>query len=139
MKLTTREHRPFVSAVAIRDGQLASTGTDCKVIRFGCVEQETEPFRNCVKAASPDALFQNVASQLVAAFRVRGCALPIAEELAQKVTGEVQARVQEVLRRPGVRATWIFGVIQVGDLTLDLERHMVLAWRPRNSSFTQGI
>ena len=127
MKLTTREQRPVDSAVAIRGGQLASAGTDCEVTRFARVEQMTEPFRNCDKAASSDDLFQNVASQLIAAFRVRGCALPIAEELAQKVTGEVQARVQEVLRRPGVGATWIFGVIQVGDLTLDLERH--LFWR----------
>jgi DNA-binding winged helix-turn-helix (wHTH) protein len=127
MKLTTREQRAVVSPAATRDGQLASAGTDCKVTRFARAEQMTEPFRNCDKAASSDDLFQNVASQLVAAFRVRGCALPIAEELAQKVTGEVQARVQEVLRRPGVEATWICGVIQVGDLTLDLERH--LFWR----------
>ncbi len=127
MRITTREQRPVVSAVAIRDGQLASTGTDCEVTRFACVEQMTEPSRNCGQAASSDDLFQNVASQLVAAFRGRGCALRVAEELAQKVTGEVQARVQEVLRRPGVGSTWIFGVIQVGDLTLDLERH--LFWR----------
>lgn len=68
-----------------------------------------------------------MASQLVAAFRVRDALSPIAEELAQKVTGEVKARVQEVLRRPGVGAIWIVGVIQVGDLTLDLERHTF--WR----------
>jgi DNA-binding winged helix-turn-helix (wHTH) protein len=85
-----------------------------------------EPSRNCDKTASDD-LFHNVASQLVTAFRVQGCALPVAEELAQKVTGEVKARVQEVLRRPGVGAMWILGVIQVGDLTLDLERHTF--WR----------
>jgi DNA-binding winged helix-turn-helix (wHTH) protein len=127
MKVTTREQRPGVSTVAVRDGQLAPAETDCEVTRFACVEQMTEPFRTSGKAAASDDLFQNVASQLVAAFRVRGCALPIAEELAQKVTGEVQVRVQEVLRRPGVGATWIFGVIQVGDLTLDLERHMF--WR----------
>jgi hypothetical protein len=107
MKLTTREQQPVVSAVAIRDGQLASTGTDGDVTRFACVEQMAEPSRKCGKTASSDDLFQNVASPLVAAFRVRGCALPVAEELAQKVTGEVQARVQEVLRRPGVGATWI--------------------------------
>jgi hypothetical protein len=127
MKLATREQRPVVSAVPIRDGQPASAGTDCAVTQFACVDQVNEPFRNCGNGASAQGLFQNVASQLVAAFRVRGCALPIAEELAQKVTEEIQARVQEVLRRPGVGATWIFGVIQVGDLTLDVERHMF--WR----------
>ncbi len=35
--------------------------------------------------------------------------------------------MREVLRRPGVAPTWISGVIQVGDLRLDLERHMF--WR----------
>jgi DNA-binding winged helix-turn-helix (wHTH) protein len=72
-------------------------------------------------------LFQNVMSQLVPVFRALGCALPRAEELAQKVTGEVKARVREVLLRPGLNATWISGVIQVGDLRLDLERHTF--WR----------
>jgi DNA-binding winged helix-turn-helix (wHTH) protein len=71
--------------------------------------------------------FQNVTSQLVGVFEARGCALPFAEELAHKVTAEVEARVHEVLRRPGLDATWIFGMIQVGDLTLDLERHIF--WR----------
>jgi DNA-binding winged helix-turn-helix (wHTH) protein len=127
MKLTTREQRPVVLPVATRARQFTSAGTDCEITRLACVEQMAEPFRNGGNAASSDDLFQNVAAQLVAAFRVRGCALPIAEELAQKVTGEVEARVQEVLRRPGVGATWIFGVIQVGELTLDLERHMF--WR----------
>src|SRR5579859_4433833 len=125
MKLTAREQRSVVSA--IRDGQLASTGTDCDVTRFACVEKMAESSWSCGKTASSDDPFQIVASQPVAAFRVRGCALPVAEEQAQKVTGDVQARVQEVLRRPSVGATWIFGVIQVGDLTLDLDRHMF--WR----------
>ena len=71
--------------------------------------------------------FQNVTSQLVAVFHARGCAPAIAEELAQRVTGEVQARVREVLRRPGLDATWIVGVLRSGDLTLDLERHIF--WR----------
>ena len=52
---------------------------------------------------------------------------PLAKELALKVTGEVKARVREVLRRPGLDATWISGVIHFGDLTLDLERHIF--WR----------
>jgi two-component system KDP operon response regulator KdpE len=52
---------------------------------------------------------------------------PIAEELALKVTGELTARVREVLRRPGLGASWISGVIQVGDLKLDLERQVL--WR----------
>jgi hypothetical protein len=56
MKLTTREQRPVVSAVRIRDEQLASTGTDCEVTRFASVEQMTEPFRNCSKAASSDLM-----------------------------------------------------------------------------------
>src|ERR1700722_11173709 len=71
--------------------------------------------------------FQNVTSQLLALFRAQGCALPVAEELAQKVTGELTARVREVLRRPGLGASWISGVIQVGDLKLDLQRHVL--WR----------
>ena len=53
--------------------------------------------------------------------------LPVAEELARKVTGELTARVREVLRRPGLGASWVSGVIQVGDLKLDLERHRL--WR----------
>jgi two-component system, OmpR family, KDP operon response regulator KdpE len=51
----------------------------------------------------------------------------VAEELAQKVTGELTARVREVLWRPGLGASWMSGVIQVGALKLDLERHML--WR----------
>jgi hypothetical protein len=64
MKITTREQRPVVSAVAIRDAQLDSIGTDREVTRFACVEQMTELSRNCDKTASDD-LFHNVASQLV--------------------------------------------------------------------------
>jgi two-component system KDP operon response regulator KdpE len=51
----------------------------------------------------------------------------IAEELAQKVTGELTARVREVLRRPGSGPLWISGVMQAGDLKLDLQRHVL--WR----------
>jgi len=131
-----------VSAMAIRDGRFAA-GTDRTVTadrrqhtrvdglnrwqRFPRAEQTPEPSRRSGNAASSDDLFQNVTSQLVAVFQSRGCASPIAEELAQKVTGEVRARVREVLRRPGLDATWISGVIRFGDLTLDLERHIF--WR----------
>ena len=86
-----------------------------------------QPFSGCANAASSLGLFQNVTSQLLALFRAQGCALPIAEELAQKVTGELTAQVREVLRRPGLGAPWISGVIQAGDLKLDLQRHML--WR----------
>jgi len=71
--------------------------------------------------------FRNVASQLLAFFRAQGCVLPVAKELAQKVTGELTARVKEVLRRPSLGESWISGVIQVGDLKLDLQRHVL--WR----------
>jgi DNA-binding winged helix-turn-helix (wHTH) protein len=90
------------------------------------VEPVTQPFWQSANAASTE-LLQNVTSQLLVYFRAQGCMLPIAEELAQKVTGELTARVREVLRRPGLGASWISGVIQVGDLKLDLERHML--WR----------
>ena len=119
--------RPDVSAPAIRGRRSTATGTDREVIQFTSAEQVTEPSRKCDNTASSDDLFQNVTSQLLAVFRVRGCAAPVAEGLAQKVTAEVEARVREVLRRPGLNATWISGVIEVGDLRLDLERHMF--WR----------
>jgi DNA-binding winged helix-turn-helix (wHTH) protein len=90
------------------------------------VERGTQLFWESANAASP-GLFQQVTSQLLALFRAQGCALLVAEELAQKVTGELTARVREVLRRPGLGASWISGVIQVGDLKLDLESHML--WR----------
>ena len=90
------------------------------------VERVTQLFWASANAASPD-LFQQVTSQLLALFRAQGCALPVVEELAQKVTGELTARVREVLRRPGLGASWISGVIQVGDLKLDLQRHVL--WR----------
>jgi DNA-binding winged helix-turn-helix (wHTH) protein len=89
-------------------------------------ERMTLPFRESANAASTD-VFQSVTSQLRAYFRAQGCVLPIAEELAQKVTGELTARAREVLRRPGLNASWISGVIQVGDLKLDLQRHLL--WR----------
>src|SRR6202140_2827853 len=87
MKLTTRERQPVVSAVGIRPGQLASTGTDGDVTRFVCVDQMAEPSRKCGKTASSDDLFQNVASQLLAAFRVRGGARPVAKSWRRKVRG----------------------------------------------------
>ena len=86
-----------------------------------------QPFSECADAAASADGFQNVTSQLLAFFRAQGCVLPVAEELAQKVTGELTARVRQVLRRPGLGASWISGVIQAGDLKLDLERHML--WR----------
>jgi DNA-binding winged helix-turn-helix (wHTH) protein len=76
--------------------------------------------------ASSGGLFQNVALQLIDVFKARGCAIPLAEELAKKVTGEIKARVQEVLRRLVLDARWVSGVIQFGDLTLDLQRHIFL-------------
>ena len=90
------------------------------------VERVTQLFWASANAASPD-LLQQVTSQLLALLRAQGCALPVVEELAQKVTGELTARVREVLQRPGLGASWISGVIQVGDLKLDLESHML--WR----------
>jgi DNA-binding winged helix-turn-helix (wHTH) protein len=87
-------------------------------------ERVPQPFWKSANAASADP-FQNVTSQLLAFFRAQGCVVPVAEELAQKVTGELTARVREVLGRPGLGASWISGVIQAGDLKLDLERHML--------------
>jgi DNA-binding winged helix-turn-helix (wHTH) protein len=137
------EQRSVVPAVAIRDGRFAATRTDREVTqyrgqhtgavnlnkcrRFAHTEQVTESYWKCGDTASSGDLFQDVTSQLVAVFRARGCALPLAEELGQKVSGEVQARVREVLRRSGRNATWISGVIRLGDLTLDLESHIF--WR----------
>src|SRR5579863_8822608 len=86
----------------------------------------TQPFWESANKASADPL-HGVTSQLLAFFRAQGCVLHVAEDLAQKITGELTARVREVLRRPGLGALWISGVIQVGDLKLDLERHML--WR----------
>jgi hypothetical protein len=137
------ERRSVVSAVAIRDGRFAATRTGGEVTRYrgqrtGVVdlnkcqrfthaEQVTESSWKCEDTASSGDLFQNVTSQLVAVFQALGCARPVAEDLAQKVTGDVKARVREVLRRLRLDATWISGVIQFGDLTLDLERHIF--WR----------
>jgi DNA-binding winged helix-turn-helix (wHTH) protein len=89
-------------------------------------ENSADRILNNARVATHD-VFRDVTSQLVAVFHARGCAPHIAEELAQKVTGEVQARVREVLRRPGLDANWISGVIHFGDLTLDLEHHIF--WR----------
>jgi DNA-binding winged helix-turn-helix (wHTH) protein len=89
-----------------------------------------QPFWKPANIASADTNtdpLQNVTPQLLAYFRAQGCVLPIAEELAQKVTGELAARVREVLRRPCMGASWVSGVIQAGDLKLDLPRHML--WR----------
>ena len=88
------------------------------------VERMTKPFYECPDMA-PGDLYQNVMSQLLAFFRTQGCAPPVAEELAEKVTRELTARVREVLRRPSLTASWISGLIQVGDLKLDLERHVL--------------
>jgi DNA-binding winged helix-turn-helix (wHTH) protein len=92
-----------------------------------CPTRVSQPFSECADAAASAGGFQNVTSQLVASFRARGCALPVAEELAQKVTGELTARVRELLWRPGLGASWMSDLIQVGDLKLDLEHHML--WR----------
>jgi DNA-binding winged helix-turn-helix (wHTH) protein len=95
------------------------------------VERVTQLFWESTNAASPD-LFRQVTSRLLAFFRAQGCALPVAEERAQKLTDELTERVREVLRRPGLGASWISGVIQVGDLKLDLESHML--WRGDDES-----
>ena len=87
-------------------------------------ESVTEPFWESANAAS-SGLVQNVTSQLRAYFRAQGCVLAIAEERAQKVTGELTARVRQVLRRPGLGPLWISGVMQAGDLKLDLQRHVL--------------
>src|SRR5271169_4099755 len=90
------------------------------------VERVARRFCESANGASADFL-QNLTSQLLAHFRAQGCSLPVAEDLAQKVTDELTARVREVLRRPALGASWISGVIQAGELKLDLERHML--WR----------
>jgi DNA-binding winged helix-turn-helix (wHTH) protein len=90
------------------------------------VERVAQPFWKSANGASVD-LFQNMTSQLLVFFLAQGCVLPVAEELAQKVTGELTARVRELLWRPGLGASWMSDLIQVGDLKLDLERHML--WR----------
>jgi hypothetical protein len=71
------------------------------------VERVTQLFWEYANAASPD-LFRQLTSQLLALFRAQGWALPVVEELAQKVTGEITARVREVLRQPGLGASWIW-------------------------------
>jgi len=90
------------------------------------VERMPQPFWDSANAASSD-LAQNVTSHLRAYFRAQGCVLPIAEELAQKVMGELTARLREVFRRPGLGPLWISGVMHAGDLNLDLQRHVL--WR----------
>src|SRR5580658_10847153 len=90
------------------------------------VDRMPQPFWQSGNTASSD-LAHNVTSQLRAYFRAQGCVLPVAEELAQKVTGELTARVREVLRRPGSGPLCISGVMQAGDLKLDLQRHVL--WR----------
>ena len=103
---------------------MSNDSIKCK--RHAQVERVAQPCWESANTASADLLL-NVTSQLLDFFRAQGCVLPIAEELAQKVTGELTARVREVLRRPGLGESWISGVIQVGDLKLDLERHLL--WR----------
>jgi hypothetical protein len=121
------EQRSAVSAVAVRDGRAAAARahrevTRCRGQHMGVVDLNTSG----VTESSGD-LFRKVTSHLAAVFEARGCELPLADELAQKVTGELRARVREVLRRLVLDAKWISGVIQVGELTLDLERHIF--WR----------
>jgi hypothetical protein len=53
------------------------------------VERVTQLFWESANAASPD-LLQQVTSQLLALLRAQGCALPVVEELAQKVTVSLQ-------------------------------------------------
>jgi DNA-binding winged helix-turn-helix (wHTH) protein len=114
----------FPCAVQQRLTSMSDDPVKCE--RHALVERLTKPFWGAANAASAD-LLQNVTSQLLAYFRAQGCALPIAEELARKVTSELTARVREVLRRPGLAESWVSGVIQAGDLKLDLERHVL--WR----------
>jgi DNA-binding winged helix-turn-helix (wHTH) protein len=111
----------------VHNGKVAAHDVQRHRGQHTLADQVTESSWKCRDTASCGDLFQKVTSQLVPIFKALGCALPLAEELAEKVTGEVEARVREVLRRPGLNATWISGVIQAGDLKLDLERHIV--WR----------
>src|SRR5215467_8055451 len=81
----------------------------------------TQAFANSSFEAPADPV-ANVTSQLFAFFRSQGCVLTVAEELAERVAGELRTRVRQVLRRPGLDGSWISGVIQIGDLKLDLRR-----------------
>lgn len=98
-----------------------------KAERSGQLERVPQLFSEYLNRAAPPDFFQNVTFQLLAFFRGQGCVPPLAEELAQKVTGELTVRVREVLGRPGLGSSLVSGVIQAGELRLDLERHMF--WR----------
>ena len=89
-------------------------------------EPVTQAFARSTLAMPADPV-TNVTSQLFAFFRSQGCVLTVAEELAERVADELRTRVREVLRRPGLDGSWISGVIQIGELKLDLERHSL--WR----------
>jgi DNA-binding winged helix-turn-helix (wHTH) protein len=120
-------HNGRVSAATVRDGRVAATRAHREVTRCRGQRTSVVDLTRSGAAASSGDLFQKVTSHLAAVFEARGCALPVADELAQRVTGEFKARVREVLRRLVLDAKWISGVIQVGELTLDLERHIF--WR----------
>src|SRR5882757_5325621 len=89
-----------------------------KCERHTHLERVAQAFSECANATASADMFQNMKSQLLDCFRNQGCALRVAEELAQKVTGEFTARVREVLRWPGLGPSWMSGVIQIGELKL---------------------
>lgn len=77
--------------------------------------------------ASQAGTLRNVSTQLLAFFRSQGCGPGLAEDLSQKVVQDLSTRLRDVLAGPDVTPAAIPGEIKIGDLKLDLERH--LFWR----------
>lgn len=92
-----------------------------------CPTRVSQPFSECADAAASAGGFQNVTSQLVVSFRDSRMRTSSGGRTGAEGYGELTARVRELLWRPGLGASWMSDLIQVGDLKLDLEHHML--WR----------
>jgi DNA-binding winged helix-turn-helix (wHTH) protein len=76
--------------------------------------------------ASLAEVFNIATPRLVAFLRARGCNSTVAEALAQKVMCELPGRVGEALREARSHDGLDPAVIRIGNLKLDLARHLLL-------------
>ena len=79
------------------------------------------------KEPSVGLMIQNLTPQLLAVFRLHGFGYGLAQVLAEKLSGELGSRVQELLWCPDVETPAEVVRITIGSLRLDLERR--LFWR----------
>jgi hypothetical protein len=84
----------------------------------------TKPFSEIGNTLPLPGLLQDLTPRLLAFFQARGYGPAVAKVLAQKLSGELIARLRAYLSGTGMEAATELGVVTVGDLKLDLKHRL---------------